>query len=437
MSFALKTLTVVQGATLTRTLQGTNLDGTVPTTFLNTDTLTSTIWLAQSEASVATPTVAWFAAASCQFTVTISATQSALLTIDTVYNLQVFATRSGVPYCIGWLYLQVIPAAGSQAAAIPADLITGAYAAQMLMRLSLDSSQLEMIPTLITSASTAVRRWCNDRDFTQQTYTKEFPVGQGSVVRLAQMPVNQVFRVQAVPQVSLTISNTSTSVQTAQAYFAVTGDYTAGQTVTGITLNWTSNGTLTTTTVTYTANETISALATAINAVGSGWSALVTTGATSQGYGSWPVTELTGGYQGQGCLQGQGAQFYCYSTDLSDYHFLADDGRATGMLCCSYSGGSVNSPRWGPDWAAWSDGGFDNQLEGRVKVTYNAGFAIIPGPVQLATAELVIAGLQRLGTDFTLKSEKAKDYSYELAPMIKGMPAHVQEGLSQYRIANA
>src|SRR5262245_46918875 len=130
MAINLKTINVVQGATLTRTLQGIDLDGTVPTQFLTTDTLRGTVWIAQNEPAAVTFTPTWFNAPLCQFVVNLTQAQTATLSIDTEYNLQVFASRAGVEYCLGWTLLLVLPAAGTQAPAAPPDLITASYASQ-------------------------------------------------------------------------------------------------------------------------------------------------------------------------------------------------------------------------------------------------------------------------------------------------------------------
>ncbi len=420
------TLSVVQGATLTRILQGYNEDGTIPSQFLGSDTLTGTVWLAQSETPIISFTPVWFVATSCQVTITLSMAQTATLSIDTLYNVQVFATRAGVTYCIAWVSLQVLPAAGTQGAATPPDLISGPYAAQMLASLALTPAQLEQIPTLITAASNAIRSWCSRR-FDQAVYTEFCPVELNGTIRLKNPPINQITRVQTQPTEAMTVTNPSTSVQSARCYLTVTGDAVAGQTITGLTLVSVSNGVATTTNIAFTANETIIGLAAAINAI-SGWLAVA-----DPVLGLWPVTEMVEGLIAQGAgNQDQGAVFNVLAVDLNNVRFYPDDGQLTGIIWTGqqYSG---LGPRWGPGWQEYDDyGGWQG---GGVKVTYNGGFAVIPPQIKLGCVELVKLQLQRLKTDVLLISETAGQYSYTINPrLILALPPEVLGGISAYRI---
>ncbi len=424
------TTSVVHGATLTRILQGHNEDGTIPSEFLVTDTLTGTVWLAQAEPALISFVPVWFNAALCQVTITLTQVQTALLDIDALYNVQIFASRAGVTYCIDWISLQVLPAAGMQASAIPPDLVTGPYAAQLLASLVLTPAQLEMIPTLITAASNAIRSWCN-RDFTQAVYREDCPVELNGTIRLRNPPINQITRVQAQPTPVLTVTNPSTSVQAARCYFTMTGDVTGGQTITGMTLVSVSNGVSTTTPIAYTANETISGLAAAIAAV-PGWLAVA-----DSVLGLWPVTELLEGAIAQGAaLPDQGAVFSVLGVDLTGVRFHPDDGQLTGIIWCGqqYQG---FGPRWGPGWEEFDDVAQGSSW-GIVRVTYNGGFAKIPAQIQLGCVELVKLQIQRLRTDLLLVSETAGQYSYTINPrLILALPPEVLGGISAYRIHNA
>ncbi len=422
------TLSVVQGATLTRVLQGENLDNTTPTQFTGADTLTGTVWLAQAETAVVSFTPVWFVATSCQVTVTLTAAQTAMLAIDTQYNLQVFATRSAVPYCIAWVYLQILPAAGSQAVAAPPDLVTGPYVAQLLAQLNLNTAQLEAIPSLITVASAAIRKWCMDNYFTQKTWVEEYLVALNGEIRLNQVPVNQILRIQSELDNALNVQNST--AQIAQVYFTLTGDAATGQTITGLTLSSITAGVQTVTPIVYTSNETIASLAAAINLVGGGWSA-----STTGNYTQWPVTELVGGKIAQGATPSESCSLGVFSQDISTARFHPDNGQFTGIVYCGEQVGGTG-PRWGPDWIGWVDEGPD--ASSLVKVTYNAGYAVIPYPVQLATVELVQFMLNRLRTDLLLQSETGGEYSYTIAyQLIKALPMNVTQGLVQYVIHNA
>ncbi len=423
------TVSVVQGATLTRILQGYNEDGTVPSQFIGSDTLTGTVWLAQDETALISFTPVWFLATSCQVTITLTQAQTATLSIDTLYNLQVFATRSGVTYAIAWISLQVLPAAGTQGAAAPPDLISGPYAAQLLASLTLTPAQLEMIPTLITAASNAIRSWCNRR-FDQAVYVETCPVELNGTIRLKNPPINQILRVQAQPTQAMTVQNPSTSVQNARCYLTVTGDAVAGQTITGLTLVSVSSGVATTTPIIFTANETISSLATAINLV-SGWVAVA-----DPVLGLWPVTEMIEGLIAQGAGNAdQGAVFNVYGVDLDGVRFHPDDGQLTGIVWTGQQYGGLG-PRWGPDWQQFDD--VAQASWDACKVTYNGGFAIVPPQIKLGCVELVKLQIQRLKTDMLLITETAGQYSYTINPrLILSLPPEVLGGISAYRIHNA
>ena len=225
MGFPLKSVPAVpQGSPTVRIMKGIDLDGSTPTVFLPTDVLMSTVWLAQGEPSIVTPTVEWFDSTQCQFTWSLTGQQTNALAIDTTYNVQVYASRDGTNPCIGWFYLPIAPAAGAQPLAAPPDLVTGTYAARFLSLLSLSEQQLEAIPTLITYASAAIRMWCFNNYFTQNTWTEEYLVYEDNYIRFNQVPVNRgEMRVRAVPTDALCITNNSPDVQVADAYFTQTG----------------------------------------------------------------------------------------------------------------------------------------------------------------------------------------------------------------------
>lgn len=427
------TLTVVQGATGFWTLQGKNQDGSIPTQFLSSDVLTSTVWLAQGEPAIVNPTATWFLATSCQFSVAVSMAQTAGLAIDTTYNLQVFVTRGGVTYCVGWTELQILPAAGSQPLASPPDLVTGAFASSLLVGLSLNEAQLESLPTLITSASNAIRSYCN-RLFYRQTYTEIVPVALNGEIRLSETPINQIYRGQSMPEVALSIMNTTAtsawvSSQTTGGLY-ILGSGLSNLAVTGLILNWQANGVTSNQPIAYTTNMTIGALATAISAAGNGWSAY-----DDVGFQEWPVTELFDTYAGKGAssqdLPDGGANYHVFSSNITDIRPDPDAGERTGIW---YVGRVYDDPsmKWGPDAPMW--GGMNNPTTGRVKVSYDGGPPVVPMELQNITVELVKMILSRYKTDLLMQTESAGDYSYTVSQdMIKAFPRHVIETLARYR----
>lgn len=359
-------------------------------------------------------------------------TASSVLTPAGTYRFEVILTRGIASGVVIDGLMKVIATPGDVPPS-PPDLITYDYAESYCAILGLTDAQRDVLPGLVASASMAIRRWCFDRNFDLRSYVEFQTVVQGAV-RLFQPPVQIITRVQGQPQLALTINNTS--AQTAQAYFAYSGTWqgyaTAAQTVTGITLTSVSSGVATTTTVSFVSNQTISALATLINAVGSGW--VATTNST---YSAWPVTELDGGYVGQGCAIGAaqpiGAQFNVL-LDLAPGEFSLDV-RRMGILYVGRQYTGFDAGRWGPGGdSLFSQPG----AYGRVKVSYMGGESVIPQQVQLACAELVKFFLLAAKTDWILKSETAQEYSYTLADkMIAFMPANVMQALSQYRIPRA
>ena len=76
-----------------------------------TDALTGTAWYREGSAPLYTLAPTWFDATQCQVSIALTAAQTVALSTILRYNLQVFATRSGVTYCTHWVYLRVLPAA--------------------------------------------------------------------------------------------------------------------------------------------------------------------------------------------------------------------------------------------------------------------------------------------------------------------------------------
>lgn len=431
-AIALPTLTVVQGAALMRTLQGKNLDGTVPTQFQASDTLTGSVWVGQAEPAALSFSPTWVDASTCEFQVALSNTDVASLAIDTTYNLQVFATRSGTTYCIGWVWLQVLPAAGVQVAASPPDLVTFAFASQLLASLGLSQAQMEMVPTLVSVASDVVRKFCA-RLFSQGTYIETLPVQLDGTVRLSQCPINWIQRVQAIPIEALFVGNPLATL--AWIYPTVSGAvsvYTP-QTMTGLVLNWETGGTLQSQTIAFSTGMTIGGLAAAINAVQNGWQA----NAHAE-YAQLPVAEIIDGIASKGAAPADepigGAAYHVYSINVPNARFVDDDGQLTGVV---YVGRirTGDNLRWGPEAGYWES---QDRMTGKARITYNAGFPSIPYEVQLATVELVKAQLDRLKTEMLLSSEHGGDYSYAInTAQAIAIPPNVRAALSKWRIWNA
>ena len=81
--------------------------------------------------------------------------------------------------------------------------------------------------------------------------------------------------------------------------------------------------------------------------------------------------------------------------------------------------------------------GNSQNVQGKVLVSYNAGYATIPRDVQQAVVFLAKYGLERLASDQTVKSETAGEYSYDLKDELNFMPTAVKQVVNRYRIVNA
>lgn len=428
----------IPGTAYARTLQGNTSGGIAGTGFLSSDTLTATISPGQGLASLFSPTVAWFDAASCQFTVTMTAAQTTGLAIDDNYLLEVFAARGGGDrWPVAAAYLPTLPVAGSQAAATPPDLVTLPYAVRLLGSVQLTEPQWESVPDLISASSTAFRSFCN-RSFTQATYIEELPVITGATagtIRLRETPVNWIQRIQCRPTPALTVSNGTADA--AWVYLQASGDASvwSNLTITGLVLNWESGGVVSNTPVVYSslADQRLNTLASAIVAVGSGWTASAPT------LGNLPVSELMDGLASKGAGPADqpfgAAVFHVYEDNITTAQFDPDDGQNTGIVWVGRQGADA-AMRWGPGGEMLFD--IATPAWGRVKTTYNGGFAAIPEEIQLAVVELVKYQLFRLKAPLGLVSETADKYSYTIdRGMLHALPPWVIEVLYRYRITNA
>jgi hypothetical protein len=430
-------LTLAAGKSASFARSTPNADGTTGGVFTGSETITSTLWPADSQTAVlivsGSPN-AWLAASAtaCSWVITYTDSQTGVLAPG-FYRLQVSAPQSAGH--TGVLFegnLEVTSSAGSTVP-IPPDLVTVPYVAKLLSEIPLTTAQWEALPDLISAASGAVRKWCN-RNFTQANVTEDVAVELDGYCRLRAIPVNQVFRVQNQPGVALTVQNNI--AQIAYIGWTMTGDIVGGQTITGMTAVSIANAVRTTQAVDYTSlpDQTINSLAEAIGALGNGWSAL-----SDPVLGLYPVTEIIDGQTAKGACPldtpNGWAEFNVFTSDINGYWFHPDYGQYTGLLCVGRQYNDI-SPRWGPDWGMWASPSTNDT--GLVRVTYNGGYATIPLEVQLATVELVKITLERLKTDLILINEKAGQYSYTLSDkMLEMIPAHVRQALTLYKITNA
>jgi hypothetical protein len=103
----------IQGSAANWVLAAINRDGSTPTGFLSTDTLSAALWSGQSEAPLFAPAVTWNNFAVAAVNVGVTNAQMATLDYAGTYHFQVSATRGGSTVVIIDCLLHVLPAPGS------------------------------------------------------------------------------------------------------------------------------------------------------------------------------------------------------------------------------------------------------------------------------------------------------------------------------------
>jgi hypothetical protein len=428
-------LNCVAGRSADFARQTPNADNTYGGVYAGNEIITVTIWPEGSEVAalvqVGSPNT-WLNAALTIWLVSLNDAQTATLPVG-VLQMEVTAPIAGGR--TGVLFRGEIEVFATAGTSVPSNLASAYYVGKALTQIGLAPGEWEYLPDNIAAASDLIRKYCN-RLFSMATYVETLAVELDGYVRFAQIPISTVQRVQADPDEALTVGNMSATL--AWIGLATTGDgggFTGGPVVTGMTLYWLPGGPPAGQTVAYTAGMTIAQLATAIDAVGNGWSAIA-----SEPYGSLPVTEIMDGEGSKGAGPNDppygGAVFHVYSENLASRPH-PDDGQKTGIYWVGRINDQDEAMRWGP--GGYGFGGGNQQVGlGKVRATYVGGFSTIPLPVQMVTAELVKANFERLKTEAYLKTETGQSYSYTLAEELVGnLPKAVRQTLSQWRISNA
>jgi hypothetical protein len=440
----------VQGCQYSRALQANNPDGTPAAgQFTSATTLSASVWAGPYQAGLFVPAVGWFTNGGKQtgydqgqVALSIAGNQTGVLDPSGEYFLDIYATTSGLQSCIIQARVKILPSPGNTPPAGLQGLVSLDTCLAACSRLRLTDLERDFVSTtILQAASDTVRKWCGQRDFTRTTYVEEQVAELNGQVALKQMPVNNVLRIRGYPQTVLNITASPSSFQQAWVSYSTTGDwYTNTLAFTGIILNSVANGVYRATpllfsnapqtaapSVTY---ATVGALQAAISAV-SGWTAF-----TEGAFGAYPTTDLSppGGVTAQGAMDDDGAELRAYTEDLT----CTRVDNAIGFLWVGrHRIASTLGGRWGPEYDVL-DGSDDGPI-GRVQVTYDAGFTVIPSEVQLATAELVKAIVERFRTDHMTIEESvagAGSRMYKLAENLMGsLPRAVLYGLAKWRIA--
>lgn len=106
-------ISVVQGSQADFVLSAVNRDGTVPTGFLNTDTLTASVWAGGSQAALFAPAVSWSDYTVGAVALSFTGAQTTGLDYAGAYHCNVSATRSGTTSVILDVLVHILPAPGT------------------------------------------------------------------------------------------------------------------------------------------------------------------------------------------------------------------------------------------------------------------------------------------------------------------------------------
>jgi hypothetical protein len=264
--------------------------------------------------------------------------------------------------------------------ALPKDLVTLARAQPLIAGYVSNTTNDALLGLLITSVSDAIEKYCRRR-FVSTAYDELYNGTGDRRLLLRQYPIQKVDSVRYRPVTVLKVINNSTSQATQQARVQVSS--------TGLVLVEVASGVKTTTSagLTWAACPTLQALATAITAVGRGWSAQVV-GDTAGDYGAWPSADLyiPGAYgdplEGSGVLQSQGAltalrqnaELKMHTYELAGYQW---DPRGWLLRAIPYTDPELLHP----EDLIWPIG-INN-----FRVQYTAGYSTVPEAVQEACVE--------------------------------------------------
>jgi hypothetical protein len=274
------------------------------------------------------------------------------------------------------------------------DLCTLARAKQAIQSIT-DSSQDALLGVLITAASDAIEKYCK-RNFVSKVFDELYNGSGDRRLLLRQYPIQSVRWVRYRPVTVLKIVNNNTNLNQRATVRVTSTGLNLERVATGVVTNDTS--------VTWAGNVTLNAVVTAINALGSGWSAQIV-GDAGQGsgtgdYGLWPSADLYvppaygDGVESQGALtaRGQFAELKMHTYELAGYQY---DPRGWLLRAIPYTDPELLHP----EDLVWPVG-INN-----FRVYYTAGYTTIPEAIQEACAEWVSDLYYRTQRDPALRSQ--------------------------------
>lgn len=230
------------------------------------------------------------------------------------------------------------------------NLITRARAIYNLNNLSTSAAENTTLDALIAALSAAIERFCW-RNFVSTQYDEVYDGHGHAELVLRHFPILSIERVACEPTTVLNVQNTSASVQRA----------TVQVTSTGLLLTRVASGVSATDTVTFAGNVTLTALATAVAALGNGWTASL----ASSDYANRASADLRA-LQGALTAKDVAAELKIHLQEIAEY----DSDAARGFLRRDLG--------WPGGRQAW-------------RVIYTAGYSAAPEDVQEACAQWVAA----------------------------------------------
>lgn len=261
-----------------------------------------------------------------------------------------------------------------------------------------NSSDDTILTDILNAASDLVERYLN-RNILSASYDELYHGNGYRTLRLNQYPVTAIARVATGPTTVLNISNTDTANSRA----------TVQVTSSGLTLTRVASGVTTTGTVTFASNVTVQAVATAVSALGGGWTATAL-----EPYTTWASADLRALQGSLNAARSRLAGLVVHVEELSEFRI----NEAIGELIVP--------------------GGFTRGRQ-NYRVLYTAGYSSVPEPIQQAIAELASVVYRGRNINGNLQSESLGQYSYTKGPFASStdpfaaLSAIGKTGLSLYK----
>lgn len=273
-----------------------------------------------------------------------------------------------------------------------ANLITRARALYNLNNRATTSAENDTLDALIAAVSKSIEQYCW-RTFATTTYDELQPGNNRQELVLRNYPLVSVERVAYAPTPVLRVTNTSANNQRA----------TVKVTSTGLELIRVASGVASTSTILFADQVTLAALATAITALGNGWSAAVVE-ANDNLRASADLRALQGAFPAKDV----DALLQLHTSELASFGAAAERGMLTR-----------------DDGGCWH-GGINYW-----RIVYHAGYSAVPEDVQEACAQWVAVLFWQTKRDPGLGSESIPGVVTRAA--LRDMPASTQVLLQPYR----